>query len=204
MSKVQCLNHSKEKEVTKKNVESKKKEKEQIEVEEKVTITKENLDQLEKQSNLADEYLDYLRRLKAEFENYKKREERQRAEFIKWANEGLVTELLPVMDSLERALNGVHASHDLESFLPGVELIRKQLNDVLVKNGIVTIETIGKPFDPKIHEAMIHIESDEYPEDTISQELRKGYLFNDKVIRAAQVAVSKHTEGKGINADENQ
>lgn len=163
-----------------------------IVTEEKVTITKENLAQLEKQSNLADEYLDHLRRLKAEFENYKKREERQRAEFIKCANEGLITELLPVMDSLERALNGVHASHDLESFLPGVELIRKQLEDVLVKNGVVPIETIGKPFDPRVHEAMMHVESDEYLEDTIAQELRKGYLFNNKVIRAAQVAVSRH------------
>lgn len=189
----------------KKIVESK--EKEPMEIEEKevkvskeeivegnVTITRERLAQLEKQSSLADEYLDYLRRLKAEFENYKKREEKQRAEFIKWANEGLVTELLPVMDSLDRALNGVHVSHSLESFLPGVELIRKQLEDILVKNGLASIETVGNPFDPQKHEALLHVESQEHPEDIVTQELRKGYLLNNKVIRPAQVAVSKAKE----------
>jgi molecular chaperone GrpE len=173
----------------KKSVETK--EKKPTKVEETVTIPKEKLVQLEKQSRLADEYLDHLRRLKAEFDNYKKREEKQRAEFIKLANESLVTELLPVLDSFDLALNGMHTSHELESFLPGVELIRKQLEDVLVKNGLATIETIGKPFDPKVHEAMMQVESDEYPEDTVAKELRKGYLFNDKVIRPAQVAVSK-------------
>ncbi|MEW6096182.1 MAG: nucleotide exchange factor GrpE [bacterium] len=182
----------KEKEVTKKkSTEIKEKEKEPTKVEENVTITKEKLAHLEKQSSLADEYLDHLRRLKAEFENYKKREEKQRAEFIKFANEGLICELLPVMDSIDRALNGVHKSHDLESFLPGVELIRKQLEDVLVRNGLATIETVGKHFDPKVHEAMMQVESNEHPEDTIAQELRKGYLLNNRVIRAAQVAVSK-------------
>ncbi|MEW6608888.1 MAG: nucleotide exchange factor GrpE [bacterium] len=160
-------------------------------VEEKVSITKQELAEFEKQKILADEYLDHLRRLKAEFENYKKREEKQRIEFAKFANEGLIIELLPVMDSLDRALNGVHESHSLESFLPGVELIRKQLEDILVKNGLAGIETVGNPFDPKKHEALLHIESQEHPEDIVTQELRKGYLLNNKVIRPAQVAVSK-------------
>lgn len=158
---------------------------------EEVTITKENLVQLEKRSSLADEYLDHLRRLKAEFENYKKREEKLKTAFVKFANENLITELLPVMDSLDRALNGVDASHNLESFLPGIELIRKQLEDVLVKNGLARIETVGKPFDPRVHEAIMQLESDEQPENTVIQELRKGYLLNNKVIRVAQVAVSK-------------
>lgn len=169
----------------------KKNEKKPIKTEERLTITKERLAQLEKQSSLADEYLDHLRRLKAEFENYKKREEKQRVEFIKFANENLVRELLPVLDSLELALNGVQTSHKLESFLEGVELIRKQLEDILVKNGLVTIQTVGKPFDPKVHEAIMQVESDEFPEDTVTQELRKGYMLNEKVIRPAQVSVSK-------------
>lgn len=166
--------------------------KEKESIKEEVTVTKEDLSQLEKQSKLADEYLDHLRRLKAEFENYKKREEKLKTEFAKFANEKLVTELLPVMDSLDRALNGVHASHNLESFLPGVELIRKQLEDVLVKKGLATIETVGNLFDPRVHEAIMQVESDEHPENTVVEELRKGYLFNNKVIRAAQVAVSKN------------
>ncbi len=156
-----------------------------------VSITKDKLAKLEEQSNLANDYLDHLRRLKAEFENYKKRQERERIEFIKLANEGLICELLSVLDSFDRALMGVHKSHSLESFLPGIELIRKQLEDILVKNGLETIETIGKPFDPKVHEALMHLESDEYPEDIVAQEVRKGYVLNNKVIRPAQVAVSK-------------
>ncbi|MEW6620431.1 MAG: nucleotide exchange factor GrpE [bacterium] len=159
-------------------------------VEEKVSITKQELAEFEKQKILADEYLDHLRRLKAEFENYKKREEKQRAEFIKLANERLICELLPVMDSFNRALNEEHQTHNLEAFLQGMELIYKQLEDVLVKNGLVEIETIGKPFDPNIHEALMQIQSDEYPEHTVAQELRKGYLFNNRVIRPAQVAVT--------------
>lgn len=176
--------------MTKKKTSETKEESIKIE-EEKITITKEELAQLKKQSSLADEYLDHLRRLKAEFENYKKREEKQRIEFIKFASENLITELLVVMDSFDRALNGVHASHSLESFLPGVELIRKQLEDVLVKNGLAKIETVGNLFDPRIHEAIMQVESEEYPENTVTQELRKGYLLNNKVIRPAQIAVSK-------------
>lgn len=165
--------------------------KEKESIEEEVTISQENLARLEKQSSLADEYLDHLRRLKAEFENYKKREEKLKTEFVKFATENLITELLPVMDSLDRALNGVHASHNLESFLPGVELIRKQLEDVLVKNGLAKIETVGNLFDPRVHEAIMQVESDGQAENAIIQELRKGYLLNNKVIRPAQVAVSK-------------
>ncbi|MFH1562938.1 MAG: nucleotide exchange factor GrpE [Nitrospirota bacterium] len=157
----------------------------------KVSITKEELAKLEEQSRLADEYLDHLRRFKAEFENYKKRQERERIEFIKLAAEGLITDLLSVLDSFDWALMGVQKSHSLESFLPGVELIRKQLGDVLVKNGLGTIKSIGKPFDPNVHEALMHLESDKYPEDTVTQEVRKGYVLNNKVIRPAQVAVSK-------------
>lgn len=179
-------------------------EKEEIKVEEKVSITKEELAKLEEQSNLANEYLDHLRRFKAEFENYKKRQERERIEFIRLSNEGLMAELLPVMDSLDRALMGVHQSHSLESFLPGVELIRKQLGDVLVKNGLGTIETIGIPFDPKVHEALMHLESDEYPEDIIVQEVRKGYVLNNKVIRPAQVAVSKKKSDKSDRSDKEE
>jgi len=174
----------------KKSLDTKEKEAVKIE-EEKITITRENLAHLEKQSSLADEYLDHLRRLKAEFENYKKREEKQRVEFIRFANEQLITELLPVMDSFDRALNGVHASHNLDSFLSGVELIRKQLEDVLIKNGLGRIETVGHLFDPRVHEAIMQVESEEYLEETVTQELRKGYVFNNRVIRPAQVAVSK-------------
>ncbi|MDI6735690.1 MAG: nucleotide exchange factor GrpE [bacterium] len=167
-------------------------EKKEIKVEEKIILTREELTKLEQQSNLADDYLDHLRRLKAEFENYKKRQERERIEFIKLANESLISELLSVLDSLDLALMGVQERHSLESFLPGVELIRKQLGDILVKNGLETIETIGKPFDPRIHEALMHLESDEYPEDVVTQEMRKGYVLNNRVIRPAQVAVSKN------------
>lgn len=135
----------------------------------------------------------YLR-LYAEFENYKKRVVKDKEELIKYGNEGLLYDLLPVVDSLEMALQ--HAADDVSSGLvQGVELTLKEMRKSLEKYGLITIEAEGKPFDPAVHHAMAHLERDDVDENIVVEEYRKGYMFKDKVLRASLVAVSKKHEG---------
>jgi len=129
-------------------------------------------------------------RLYAEFENYKKRVNKDKEDLIKYGNENLLTELLPVIDNLEMALK--HASNNLSSGLvQGVEITLKELKKILEKFGLTAIEADGKPFDPLIHHAMLQVERDNVKENMVAEELRKGYMLKDKVLRPALVAVSK-------------
>jgi molecular chaperone GrpE len=131
-----------------------------------------------------DEYLDALQRLKAEFDNYRKRVARDQQERAARAHERLVRELVPVLDDLERAL--AHEGGDLED---GVRLIHRQLDEALGKEGLVEIETAGK-FDPHTQEALLSQPSDE-EEGTVIQVLQKGYLLGDRVLRPARVVISQ-------------
>jgi molecular chaperone GrpE len=129
-------------------------------------------------------------RLYAEFENYKKRVNKDKEDLIKYGNENLLTELLPVIDNLEMALK--HASNNVSSGLvQGVEITLKELKKILEKFGLTAIEADGKPFDPLIHHAMLQVERDDVKENMVAEELRKGYMLKDKVLRPALVAVSK-------------
>ena len=132
-----------------------------------------------------DEYLNALRRLKAEFENSRKRQEREKVRILQTASERLVLELLPVLDNLERALG---AGGDLRE---GVRATRDQLADVLGKEGLLPVASDGQPFDPIVHEAVMSQPSDEHEEGTILQTFQRGYLLNGKSIRPAKVVVAK-------------
>jgi molecular chaperone GrpE len=132
-----------------------------------------------------DEYLDALRRLKAEFENSRKRQERERERVFSMAAERLVQELLPVLDNLDRALE---AGGDVRE---GVLATRNQLADVLGNEGLVPVASDGQPFDPNVHEAVMGRPSDEHEEGTILQTFERGYLLNGKPIRPAKVVVAK-------------
>lgn len=148
--------------------------------------------QLKNEAQKAQENWDRLLRLQAEFENVRKRFDRDRQEFVKFANEGLIAELLTVLDDLQRTVGLAQAKHeDLPAFLKGVEMILAHLYEMLKKNGVTAIEAQGKPFDPHVHEALMQVEDDKLPEHTIVEELQKGYLLNDRVIRTAKVKVSK-------------
>jgi molecular chaperone GrpE len=133
-----------------------------------------------------DEYLDNMRRMKAELENSRTRLEREHARSVELASERLVKELLPILDSLERALE---AEGDIKE---GVEATRDQLVDVLTQEGLNPISSEeGQSFDPAVHEALMSKPSDEHEEDTVIQTLERGYLLNGKPIRPAKVVVSK-------------
>jgi molecular chaperone GrpE len=130
-----------------------------------------------------DEYLDALQRLKAEFDNYRKRVARDQQELAARAHERLVRELVPVLDDLERAL-----AHE-GNIEDGIRLIHRQLDEALTKEGLVEIETTGK-FDPHTQEALLSQPSDE-EEGAIIQVLQKGYLLGDRVLRPARVVISQ-------------
>jgi len=131
-------------------------------------------------------------RLQADFENTRKRMEREKQDFVKFANEGIILELLNVLDDLERTVNlAENQKQDLPAFLKGVEMILAHLYEMLKEYGVKPIEAEGKLFDPHYHEALMQIENKELPEHTIVEELQKGYLLNDRVIRTTKAKVSK-------------
>ncbi|MFQ6042875.1 MAG: nucleotide exchange factor GrpE [Candidatus Poribacteria bacterium] len=154
---------------------------------------------------------DRMLRTAAEFENYKKRAEREKNEFMKYIATEFVTDLLPIMDNLERAIDAIDqgkdnasvAGQNFESFREGVKLIYKQLQDVLTRRGVTQIEAVGKPFDPNVHEAVMQTPSEEYPANTVVAEFQKGYMLHDRVIRASMVSVSSgNPEGEGGGENE--
>ena len=132
-----------------------------------------------------DEYLDNMRRMKAEFENSRTRLEREHTRSVQHASEQLVTELLPILDNLERALE---ADGDVKE---GVEATRDQLMDILAEEGLNLISSEGQDFDPAVHEALMSKPSDEHEEDTVIQTLERGYVLKGKTIRPAKVVVSR-------------
>ena len=175
----------------KKQVQKEQNQKKETEVK-TTTISEEEYSQLKQEVEQARQQGERALRLQADFENSRKRLEREKQEFIRFANEGLIANLLNVVDDLERTLELAQDKHeDFSAFLKGVEMILAHLYELLKKQGLVPIEAKGKIFNPSFHEALLKAETDELPENTIIEELQKGYLLNDRVIRTAKVKVSQ-------------
>ncbi|MBT4485392.1 MAG: nucleotide exchange factor GrpE [Candidatus Latescibacteria bacterium] len=136
---------------------------------------------------LNDRYL----RLLAEYDNYRKRTEREKIELISTASENLMIGLLPVLDNLDRATEHKNDKASFEEYVKGIAIIEDQFRAALSKDGLETIEAVGKPFDPVIHEAVTQIETDEFESGIVSAEVEKGYMLFGKVIRHPKVIVSK-------------
>lgn len=132
---------------------------------------------------------DRLLRTAAEFDNYRKRVERERRELSEYAGADILTGMLPIVDDLERALQS--AGGDADSYRRGVELIHKQMLDLLARRGVKTIEAVGTQFDPNYHEAVIHEASEDHREGEVMAELRRGYTLGDRLLRPAVVKVAK-------------
>ena len=137
------------------------------------------------------ELKDQLLRKIAEFDNYKKRTERDFFDRVQNANEKLITELLPVIDDMERALDHVENSQDVNSLLEGSSLILKKMKDILEKQGLEDFPAKGEEFDPEKHDALMQVDSENTKSGTIIEEHLKGYSLNGKVIRHSQVIVAK-------------
>ncbi len=151
---------------------------------------KKDYNQLKKElDELNDKYL----RLHADFDNYRKRMIKEKEDLHKYGSETIVSELLPVIDNLELALSHVNNDTD-DSLVQGVEMTLKEIKKALGKFGLSEIESQYKPFDPKYHHAMSQEERDDIDENTVVNELRKGYMFKDRVLRPALVSVSRKPE----------
>ena len=137
------------------------------------------------------EQYDQMLRKIAEYDNAKKRAERRAEESSKYAVEGVIKDIIPVIDSVERAVESTNESKDFDSLSEGVQLIHKQLLDSLQRRSVNPIEAIGENFDPTRHEAIMHMESEEVPENAVIEEFQRGYTLHDRVIRPSMVSVSK-------------
>jgi molecular chaperone GrpE len=143
-----------------------------------------------------DDIHDRLLRKHADFENFRKRAEKDKREYQSYALSDFIYELLAIMDNFERAIS--HADDQVSSdYQKGVELIYRQLKDVLEKKGLRAIESVGRTFDPNFHEAITREEKDDVPENTILEEFQRGYFFRDKLLRPAMVKVSFKSSDSG-------
>jgi molecular chaperone GrpE len=137
-----------------------------------------------------DQYLDLVQRTRAEFENYQKRQQRDLAAQLRFAQVPLASDLLGALDNLERATAAAEKAGEKGPLVQGVAMVRSQLLDVLRRHGITRMEVLGQPFDPNLHQAVMQQPSKDHPPMTVVQVLEPGYLIHDRVLRPASVAVS--------------
>ena len=154
----------------------------------------EEVEALDKKKQEYDALWDRFLRLQAEFDNYKKRSYKERVEFIKFANEGLILELLAILDNFERGIKAAELKKDFDLLHQGVDMISKQLHVLLESKGLNRIKSVGERFDPHKHEAVEVIEDEKAQEDVVVDELQPGYTLNGRIIRPAKVKVHKGKE----------
>jgi len=146
-----------------------------------------------KEKEVAENYNNYLRAL-ADLENYKKRAAKEKSDLIKFGNENLLRDFLPILDSLDRALDTACNSNDFDSFREGLTMVRNQFLCCLEKYGVEPIAACGQDFDPNVHEAMLEVVSDEHEDSKVVDEYERGYLLKGRLLRPSRVSVCKRKE----------
>src|SRR3989339_257737 len=163
-------------------------------MEDKVKASEEDLkvklQEMEKKA--AENYEKYVRAA-AELDNYKKRAVREKADAIKYGNENLLRDILPLVDNMDRAMEHACNSDDFNAFREGMKMLKQQLLSCLQKHGVEQIEAVGKDFDPHVHEAMLQVESKEHDESKVVGEFERGYLLNGRLLRPAKVSVCRRS-----------
>ena len=143
-------------------------------------------------------------RLAAEFENFKKRTTRERSESIKFSNERILKDFLSIVDNLERALQHAKEGSDGESLVQGVELVHKQCTELLTRFNVTSVDAMGAQFDPVVHQAVSQVETDEHPENTVTDEFQRGYRLHDRLLRPSLVTVAVPKSTQSVDNDENE
>ena len=180
-----------------KNSEVEKKEEQKIQSKKVKKLVKEKMIKIKvsEHAHLIEEaakYKEQYIRLYAEFENARKRMDREKQEFIRYANEGLIVEFLDILDNLERSIESAKAKHeDYEAFVKGIELVMANIHDMLKKNNVKPMKVDGKMFDPHRHEVLMQEERQDLDDGTVIEEFQKGYCLGEKVVRTAKVKVAK-------------
>ena len=152
---------------------------------------------LEEKSRAAEDYYNQLLRLKAEFENYRRRAEREKHNHLAWGKEEILLKQVGILDVLEQAAASTQTATNIESIKQGLGLIKQEFVKMLSSEGIAEIDCLNKPFDPSLHEAVEQVESQQ-PEGTIIEVMQKGYKLKEKMIRPAKVKVAKNVEQKQL------
>ncbi len=158
---------------------------------------------LAESEGLAASYKDQLLRLAAEFENFRKRAEIDRADFVKFSSEKMIKDILPILDDFNRALTTGKANNDFESFYRGIEMIQQKLYKLLEDKGLKPIDSLGKEFDVTYHDVLMQVQRPGVKAHTIVEEIERGYLLHGKVIKHAKVIVAADTEEQSDPAKEN-
>ena len=166
-----------------------------------VTKLKEELKEKEKEiKELRDKYLRAL----AELDNYRKRMDKEFDDYKKYSKVDFFKKIIPVLDSFDRAMSGAEVNADFKNFHKGVEIIHRQLRDALKSCGLIEFSALGEIFDPARHEAIATVTTDDKPENTVIEEVCKGYIVTDRVIKPAKVFVSKQKEGGQEDGENNR
>jgi molecular chaperone GrpE len=152
-------------------------------------VSEENAAVAELQRQADDNHSRYLR-AQADFDNFRRRTLKEKEELTQYASLKLITQLLPVLDNFQRALQTSNEGAEGESFAKGVDMIYRQLSQVLEAEGLKPMDAVGQPFDPELHQAIMQVESEEYEEGIVVEAIQTGYWLKDKVIRPAMVKVS--------------
>ena len=158
----------------------------------KIEISQKELEELRKKAEERDDFQDKWLKVHAEYENTRKRMEREKANHMKFANEDLILQLFPIVDNFDMALTAMEKAKDKAAVMDGIKLVQKEFHRIIEENGIEKIKTVGEQFDPNFHEAVGVIETDEHPDDTVLEEVRAGYTLNKRLLRPAQVRVAKN------------
>lgn len=135
-------------------------------------------------------YKNQLLRVAAEFENYKRRVDRERADWLAYANEKVLLDMLPILDDLDRSLAAAATAQNEDPMYAGIDMIRQKLRRTLEGYGVKPFDSVGQPFNVDLHEALMAVQRDDVPPHTVTEEVLRGYYLNDKVLRHAQVVVS--------------
>ncbi|MFE4711349.1 MULTISPECIES: nucleotide exchange factor GrpE [unclassified Paenibacillus] len=154
------------------------------------TVSAEEAGDAARLQTLADELQGRVLRVQADYDNFRRRTQKEKEELAQYATSKLINELLPVLDNFDRALATAPAGPETEAFTKGVNMIFRQLDVVLKSEGLTAMESVGQPFNPEYHQAIMQVESEEHEEGIVTEEVQKGYLLKDKVLRPAMVKVS--------------
>jgi len=175
-------------------LETSEEEPEEISSEEEIIIeeVEKEVSPVEKFEAALEEAKDKYLRLQAEFQNYKKRQEKQRKDLIKYSHGEVIKDILPIIDNFQRAIESSKEDENLESLLEGIEMIKNSFDEFLEKNKVEIIDTVGEKFDTQYHHAVMKEDTEEYDHNEIIQELQKGYILEDRVIRHAMVKVASN------------
>lgn len=165
------------------------KESSTVNQEEQAVDMKDNSELSKLQAELEEQQQRVLR-TQADFDNFRRRTQKEKEDLAKYASSLLITELLPVIDNFERALSTGTDNPEVSSYAKGVEMIFRQLEGVLKAEGLEEMNSVGQPFNPEYHQAIMQVESDEYEEGIVVEEVQKGYKLKDRVLRPAMVKVS--------------